>query len=273
MVAAAVFCTATYAWFSVNRNVAAGRIETSTDTVTLTLYVKAPTDSAFSGNTCDLRFTAGNELALLPVSSADLQHFVYCPSMTASVNAERFAPIADPAAQDKFCYGAIDMRADLSGATAKRVAVYLDESGELGKLAQKLGEDSLLLNAARLGIMVKGDPETAKIFFLSDQNNAAGQQIRNTVVNGQPQGDNIVLKSDASGNVTPVEDPARPLSACMISDGADAREPLFYLQPGVDYQIQVFFYLEGCDPDCSNSIQYHASDFGLAFYATLAPEG
>ena len=118
--------------------------------------------------------------------------------------------------------------------------------------------------------MVSGAPDTARIFYLSDQNNAENQQVRNTVVNGQLQEGEIVLLSDGSGNVTPVADPALPLSACVLSDGG---EPLFYLQPGEDYQIQVFFYLEGCDPDCSDSISYNAADFGLAFFAALAPEG
>ena len=138
LVAAAVLSTATYAWFTANRIVSASRVET--DRAELALYVKAPSDSTYSGNVCDLRFTGGSALALLPVSTADLQHFVYCPHM-ASVNAERFEPVGELSNQEQLCYGVIDMRAELSGSTAMsgQVAVYLDTSGALGALAEKLG--------------------------------------------------------------------------------------------------------------------------------------
>ena len=174
-----------------------------------------------------------------------------------------------------FCYGALDMRAELGGdaASSARIAVYLDQSDQFGPLAEKTQEDSLLLNAARLGIAVHGDPDTARIFYLSEERNGEDQQVLNTVVGGELQPEDIVLRSDAGGEVTPVPDPAIPLSACMISDESGSGEPLFYLEPGVDYQIDVFFYLEGCDPDCSDSIEYNAAEFGLAFYATLASEG
>lgn len=274
LAAVAALSAATYAWFTSSRNVATNRIETSTGFSELTLYVKAPSDSAYSGNVCELQFNGGNNMFLLPVSTADLRNFVYCPE-TASDMAERFVRLTDSSNQDMFCYGAVDMRAELGGdaGSSARVAVYLDQSGESGMLAAKSGEDSLLLNAARLGIAVHGDPDTARIFYLSDEHNEDAQQVLNTVVDGRLQPDGIVLMSDAGGNVTPVSDPALPLSACMLSDGDAPGEPLFYLKPGVDYQIDVFFYLEGCDPDCSDSIEYNAADLGLAFYATLAPEG
>ena len=274
LAAVAAFSAATYAWFTSNRNVSTNRIETSTDFSELTLYVKATSDSTYSGNVCELRFNGGSNMFLLPVSTADLQSFVYCPE-TVSDKAERFVRLTDSSDQDLFCYGAIHMRAELSGGApaSTRVAVYLDQSDDFGLLAEKAGEDSLLLNAARLGIAVHGEPDTARIFYLSDENNADHQQVLNTVVDGRLQPEGIVLRSDAGGNVTAVSDPALPLSACMLSDGQVPGEPLFYLKPGADYQIDVFFYLEGCDPDCSDSIEFDAADFGLAFYATLAPEG
>ena len=274
LAAVAALSAATYAWFTSSRNVATSRIETSTDHSELALYVKAPSDSAYSGNVCELQFSGGKNMSLLPVSTADLTNFVYCPG-TASDKAERFVLLTDHSDQNMFCYGSVDMRAELSGnaVPSARVAVYLDQSDEFGKLAEKAEKDSLLLNAARLGIAVHGEPDTARIFYLSDEQNEDDQQVLNTVVDGQLQPDGIVLMSDDDGNVTPVSDPALPLSACMLSEGNTPGEPLFYLKPGVDYQIDVFFYLEGCDPDCSDSIECNAADFGLAFYATLASEG
>ena len=274
LAAVAALSAATYAWFTSSRNVATSRIETSTDHSELALYVKAPSDSSYSGNVCELQFSGGSNMSLLPVSTADLRNFVYSPGAV-SDKAERFILLTDHSEQNMFCYGSVDMRAELSGnaVPSARVAVYLDQSDEFGKLAEKAEKDSLLLNAARLGIAVHGEPDTARIFFLSDEQNEDDQQVLNTVVDGQLQPDGIVLMSDDDGNVTPVSDPALPLSACMLSEGNTPGEPLFYLKPGVDYQIDVFFYLEGCDPDCSDSIECNAADFGLAFYATLASEG
>lgn len=274
LLALSALSVSTYAWFTANRSVSTSRIEAKTGYAELALYVKAPSDRAFTGNVCELSFTGGSSTALMPVSTADLQHFVYCPGMVLD-KAERFLPVEDISNQTLFCYGTVNMRAEIEGGSgsAARVAVYLDQSAEFGMLAEKSGEDSLLLNAARLGLAIHGEADTAKIFYLSDEKNEDNDQVRNTFVDGQLQTGDIVLKSDGSSKVTPVTDPALPLGACMLSDGSESGQPLFYLKPGVDYVIDVFFYLEGCDPDCSDSISYDAADFGLAFYATLVPEG
>lgn len=268
LVALSVLTVATYAWFTANSSVSTSRIETSTDGGDLTLYVKAPTDAAFTGNVCELIFN--NNTALYPVSTADLQHFVYCPGMNGD-QAERFSPVEDLNDQTLLSYGTVDLRAELTGAVSgARVAVYLDDAGELGNMVQAEA-DSLLLNAARLGLALQGDPDSARIFYLSDEENGEGKQVLNTVIDNEVQPADIVLQSDGTGAVTAVPDPAVPLSACMIDDDG-AGQPLFILEPGVDYTIDVFFYLEGCDPDCSDSIELNAADFGLSFYATLAAE-
>lgn len=271
LVGMSAFSAATYAWFTANARVSTSRIEASTDRAELQLYVKAPGDSSFQSNVCELSFGDGQSM-LLPVSTADLQNFVYCPA-TASDNAEQFRPLGELSEQNLMAYGTVDMRAELEGGpVGARVAVYLDEPEDFGLLAEQSDADSLLLNAARLGLALQGEEDTAHIFYLSEEHNAENQQILNTVVDGQLQGGDIVLKSDGSGNVSAVRDPAEPLSACMLTDGLDSSEPLFYLEAGRDYTIDVFFYLEGCDQDCSDSVAYNAADLALAFYATLAPE-
>ena len=35
----------------------------------------------------------------------------------------------------------------------------------------------------------------------------------------------------------------------------------------------MYFYLEGCDPDCSDSVSYDEADLHLAFYGVLSEEG
>ena len=46
-------------------------------------------------------------------------------------------------------------------------------------------------------------------------------------------------------------------------------KPLIYMELGKIYTLDIYFYLEGCDPDCSNSISYDGADLHLAFYGIL----
>lgn len=35
------------------------------------------------------------------------------------------------------------------------------------------------------------------------------------------------------------------------------------------YTVDVYFYLEGCDPDCSDGLSYQTADIHLAFYGVI----
>ncbi|MFQ9547592.1 MAG: hypothetical protein ACLRZ6_06905 [Lachnospiraceae bacterium] len=39
------------------------------------------------------------------------------------------------------------------------------------------------------------------------------------------------------------------------------------------YPVDVYFYLEGCDPDCSDAITHNEADLYLAFYGISGREG
>lgn len=271
--AAAVLFTATFAWFTSNRSVSTSRVETATGQSELKLYVRSDPETEFSDTACELTFLAGESMELMPVSTADLKHFVYCPSTTGDM-ADIFLPVGDILQQDMFCYGSIQMRAELEGNAdaSVRVAVYLDQPEDFGLLARG-EENSLLMNGARLGIVLNSDGGNGRIFYLSEENNREEEQAVNTVINGELQTGSIVLQSNEQGEITPVSDPAIPLDTCMIAGEKGMGEPLFYLETGTTYTVDVFFYLEGCDPDCSDSLGCDAGDLGLAFYATLSAEG
>ena len=38
------------------------------------------------------------------------------------------------------------------------------------------------------------------------------------------------------------------------------------------YEVDIYFYMEGCDPDCSDVAQLDALDFHLSFYGILTEE-
>ena len=44
------------------------------------------------------------------------------------------------------------------------------------------------------------------------------------------------------------------------------------MQIGKIYSLDIYFYLEGCDPDCTDSVSFNTADLQLSFYGVLAGE-
>ena len=42
------------------------------------------------------------------------------------------------------------------------------------------------------------------------------------------------------------------------------------MELGKIYTVDVYFYLEGCDPDCSDSVSFDQSELYLGFYGVLS---
>ena len=105
-----------------------------------------------------------------------------------------------------------------------------------------LGKDvnGTLLNAARLGLVFNNDYTSSVILRLSESQNASGQQIFNTVV---------------------------------ASDMSVPQRPLCVMNLNQIYPVDVYFYLEGCDSDCSDAITHNEADLYLAFYGISGREG
>ena len=95
------------------------------------------------------------------------------------------------------------------------------------------------------------------------------------MIDGRTLGKDQVLSWNGTG-VSPTADPSVPVTdytAAFTSDGLDLPEqPLFTMELGVIYPLDVYFYLEGCDPDCSDSVSYDGADIHLAFYGVLSEE-
>ena len=146
--------------------------------------------------------------------------------------------------------------------------LYLDQSdGLLGKSA-----DGYLLNASRLGLIFGEDTSSPVILKLSESENPGNAQIYNTEVNGKTLGRNEVLGYNGS-NVYVAADPAVPVSDYTVRFSGDQislpARPLVSMELGKIYAVDVYFYLEGCDPDCSDSVQLNEADIHLAFYGVL----
>ena len=70
-----------------------------------------------------------------------------------------------------------------------------------------------------------------------------------------------------------VGDPSRAITDYTVSfEHASVTEPqrtLREMELNRIYTVDVYFYLEGCDPDCSDSVSDQEADIHLAFYGVI----
>lgn len=262
---------ATYAWFTANRAVQTNTATARTGDETLELQISTQGGNAFrdEGTVSIQQVNRTDSGTLLPVSTTDLVNFVSTSTTTSGV-ASHFQLIKDEA---NYYHGRIYLKAVGEGWSAgSRMNLYLDESdGILGQ-----SSDGYLLNASRLGLMFNGDSSSKVIVRLSESENPNNAQVYNTEVDGKILGKNQVLGYN-NGNVYPAADPSVPVKDYTIGfSGNQMQLPDKYLlsmEFGKVYAVDIYFYLEGCDPDCSDSIQLDESRIHLAFYGVLDQKG
>ena len=253
--------TVTYAWFSANREVQTGRVTSRTESDQLELQISSRGGEDFTPTQNEGQNEAPLkplDKPLIPVSTVDLATFVYCPA-TVGDAAEQFLPTKD---ETYYYYDTIYLKAAAQGmAEGTRMALYLD-SGETAIVQAEEGE---LLTAARLGLTFDGaDPV---IIALSDVNEGPG----NTSPGGVPMETGQVL-AYREGQVVPTADPAIALGEAQIpTEGGSETKPIAYLELNRVYAVDIYFYLEGCDPDClSERVAGDAATLMLAFFGLLA---
>lgn len=269
--------SATYAWFTENDRVETSRVETKTAQTQVQLYVSATGGAGFTKTaSAPLKPVPGAASeTLLPVSTADLKTFVTCGVMEGGY-AERFYKAAD---ESRYFHGCVYLQAELTGAeTGAKLALYLSaREQDGGPLTAPDDGDGRILNAARLGLRISREDGTelaAHILRISEGENPTGHRENNTRFNGTVLGeDGKSYVLDGSGTaIRAVEDTfSTALEECTVTDGgALPARPLLLMEPGQRYRVDVYYYLEGCDPDCTGSIACRGNDLQLAFFGMLA---
>ena len=254
-------CGATFAWFSSNRKVNTSRAEARTGTGDLKLLVSASENGPFA-ETCEIvQVNATKPEKLMPVSTADLKTFYYCPATEGEV-AKKFARVTDEA---YYYHGRVYLQAVAEGGgwDGAQMLVYLDASSDTGPLTTAQGD---LLTAARLGLSSEQGGNQPVIFKLSDARNSHRSEM-NTA--GASEG--MVL--DSTGTAT--ADPAVSLETCTLQPNADRlpETPVLRMTLNTVYQLDVYFYLEGCDPDCNETISTEECELYLGFFGVLDSGG
>lgn len=261
--------TATYAWFTANRKVETDVVTSRSGSIELDLQVSRKGGKEFtpekdkSGvNVVPLKgseeLPLTEEIVLMPVSTADLKTFVYSP-MTNNGYAEDFLPVEG---ESLYYHDTIYLKAVAQGVPeSARMALYLDNSD---KTPIVRAEDGELLTAARLGLRFDGGKPV--ILTLSDINEGTG----NSRPGGVPLESGQVL-TWKDGGAAPAKDPAIRLADAQIpKEGGAAKQPLATLELNRVYAVDIYFYLEGCDPDClSDRVGLDAAKLNLALFGQL----
>lgn len=274
---AATLTAATYAWFTANRKVETETVTARTGTADLELQISdqggddfsprtAKGDDGTEFNQVDLE-PLGNRV-LMPVSTADLKTFLYSPSTAEGEATENTLIVPSQQELAEIVYhDTIYLRLWDNGTLSDDATVnlYLDDPG-IEKKEEEQAAEYRLLNAARLGLAI-GD--TFLILRYSEDGKGAQS---NTLLNGQrlKPGQVLTQENDA---VKAADIPAEHqglLSEFQYSDSNLTPRPILEgMKPGTIYPLDIYFYLEGCDPDCGDTAQKQQAGLGLAFYAAL----
>lgn len=256
---------ATYAWFSSNSVVITERVsgKSNTDTVDLLVSGTGGTDFRGSKETAVVRIGSSDLKELMPVSTADLKHFVYNDGIV-----EEKAVHFTKTEEEYYYHGRVYLKAEAVNHTDGEVlALYLDGAGERGELFRNATAN--VWNTARLGLTFDGGAPI--ILRVGEGRNPDREKAVPAYLNGTKLADNQVI--DSSGEVLrAVNDPSVPLGKHMLGQSGTAAngvEPMLLMELNRIYTVDIYVYLEGCDPDCSEMVQKSSLDLYLAFYGIL----
>jgi len=273
VVAAALLAgTAAYAWFTNNSKVSTNTVTGHSGAGNMMLLIGADESSLVDSNEVTVEINQVNETdteKLIPVSTADLDNFWYCPGTEGNEEGKAEARRFKKVENEKYYYHGrmcIEMYGEQLNEDAS-YKLYLDVNEDMG--GPIAGEDTgHLLSACRLGLQF-GEEDPVIIKFSDEGAQADG----NTVIKGVKYASGYVLDSGGS----PVEDPAMDIDTYTVdSSGGDMVFPekaLTVLQANTPVEMNIFFYLEGCDENCISDIQTNGAKLHLAFYAAADTEG
>lgn len=263
-ITALVLTSATFAWFTANREVGTDQVSARTGSNTLELQIGRMKGNTFQPDKNNQVALHNLDAPLMPVSTADLKTFVYNPG-TVDGYAEEFLPTQD---ESLYYHDTVYMLARGEGMPdGTKVSLYLDNTGD--PIVESL--DGELLTAARLGMAFRDTAASGSsqsiIIRLSDVNEGPG----NTRPGGVAIGENQVL-SYSGGGVKAVKDPSVLLSQVQINkSGIPGKKTIATLELNKLYALDIYFYLEGCDPDCiSEKVAMDTAALNLAFYGLIA---
>ncbi len=266
--------SATYAWFTGNQRVvtahATGRV--AQDELALLLGTSEG-DLAADAQTEISRVNSSEENVLLPVSTSDLQGWARATVISESAGYGKYEEI-DIDEYGSYCYhGQIYMEVRTGRSESlegMRAAIYLENTdmGDIGTDEDASG----ILAASRLGFVFADGTSDARILYFDDAQETSDRRS-NTYIGDSYEGEGRVLDV-SGGSINAVEDPATAISAVTFTDDMTEypESALAVIDLNTPVLVDIYFYLEGCDPDCVESISTSNVTMRLGFYAALTQE-
>lgn len=247
----------TYAWFTSNQIVNTNLVRTKTDEDEIGLYVSNDEITWIIDQEVEIsKISIGD--VLMPVSTSDLKTFLYCTNQ-----GEEAKEFEEDIKEEYFYHGRIYLKAQSSNSNSnKKLDLYLSDEKELFNT-----NTPEILKASRLALIFNDKEQY--IFNTSDKINDG---ISNTVLNGNALSSHQVL-TKVNGSIEVKEDPAQSLELYVLHIKEEEFElPLNYLlemNMNEEYTVDIYFYLEGCDPDCTQEIAYQEVLMNLCFYGVV----
>lgn len=271
---AATLGAATYAWFTSNMKVNTNSVSVHSDTSKLVLELGDANAGSWSQQgDASLASNASGAVTLYPVSTFDLNGFAACAQNNSAGDATVFEQAKDNGSA--FYHGWIDLRPTITGTGASKVKgkvnLYLAES------LVPQGADAELLRAARVGIKISsGNQVLATNIFELDSSDSGHRGEHPTTAPAGLAGyaDGMLLgwqngQLACGTNVT--QDPA----AFTLDTTETATRPqntLATLGLGQAYRLDIYYYIEGTDPDSADYLYQDPGTLHLALFATLDGE-
>lgn len=271
---AATLGVATYAWFTSNMKVNTNSVSVHSDTSKLLLELGDASRGSWSQQgDVSLVSNASGTVTLYPVSTFDLNGFAACAQNNSAGDASVFEQAKDNGSA--YYHGWIDLRPTITGMGASKVkgkvSLYLAES------LVPQGTDAELLRAARVGIKISsGNQVLATNIFELDSSDGGrrGEHPATAPAGLAGYTDGMLLgwqngQLACGANVT--QDPA----AFTLDTSETATRPqnaLATLALGQAYRLDIYYYIEGTDPDSADYLHQDSGTLHLALFATLDGE-
>ena len=273
LVIVAVLVAATYAWFTSNAAVNTNSVSVHSDESKLVVELgdaqanrwTQDGDVAFSSN-------SPNPLTLYPVSTFDLNGFAECTRPDDSGRAVHFSQAEDG---QHFYHGWIDIRANLVGSGAAKASGTVNLY--LGDTLAPEGADPELLKATRVGLKLSRNGEVLQSRYFTLDDTPGTHRAEHPATAPSLAGySNGMLLGWRNGALACANDNAQNFSSYVMQGGENATRPqntLLSLDPGTTYRLDVYYYIEGTDPDSADYLYNDTGILHVNLFAVLDGQG
>ena len=271
---AATLGAATYAWFTSNMKVNTNSVSVHSDTSKLLLELGDASRGSWSQQgDVSLVSNASGTVTLYPVSTFDLNGFAACAQNNSAGDASVFEQAKDNGSA--YYHGWIDLRPTITGTGASKVkgkvSLYLAES------LVPQGTDAELLCAARVGIKISSGNQVlaTNIFELDSSDGGHRGEHPATAPAGLAGYTDGMLLGWQNGQLACGADVKQDPAAFTLDTSETATRPqnaLATLALGQAYRLDIYYYIEGTDPDSADYLHQDSGTLHLALFATLDGE-